>query len=226
MNTPIKAFSPLAYQQLTLSPFHNLGRLLNITPPIGGTCFEQAISLKKVLLKKGYKAYLHEAEVCLLQKKCHCLVRVEYHQHYFFIDIGSGWPTCFTSYKGVSNKVYNVCGVQFAVKATENFILIQRYNGDKWLDMNKIPLLPQNEDNIYQKFNHHFQDIKLPYDNELRFCWIADQAFYRITGQFLTIYKKTGVTKQKMTNTQLISTIKMVFPLLVKPLEQYFNNTN
>ncbi|MCK5855214.1 MAG: arylamine N-acetyltransferase [Sulfurovaceae bacterium] len=222
MQSTISIFESIINQQLTLFPFHNLGLLLKKTPEIGGTCFEQSLKLKQSLKEKGYTAYLHEAEVCLTGKKCHNLVRVEYQNSSFFLDAGSGWVTKFVSSPLLPVKKYKVAGVQFEVKPEKEWILIRRYNGKKWIDMNKIDLKQQNEQQILKKFDQRY-NIVLPFQNELRFCWLDKVIFYRITGTTLSIYKKgEKAIKKSISKQQVIDLVKSYFPLLTKDLEIYF----
>ena len=222
MQATISVFESIISKQLSLFPFHNLGLLLKKTPELGGTCFEQSLKLQNTLKGKGYTAYLHEVEVCLTGQKCHALVRVEYKNSSFFLDAGSGWVTPFVSSPVLPTKKYKVAGIQFEVKPEKKWLLIRRYNGKKWVNMNKIDLKPQNEKKILSHFDQRYNLI-LPFQDELRFCWLDKTIFYRITGTTLSIYKMgEKVIKKSISKQQIINLVKPYFPLLIKDLNVYF----
>ena len=220
--------SPFLEQSLTRQmseyPFHNLELLTGKPSATGGTCFDQALKLRQTLNDAGINAHLHEVEVCMTGEKSHRLVRVENHGSTIFLDAGTGWPTVYTVDKSSSSQtLHEIAGIRFQVSVDSCQALIKRYDGTTWRNMSRISFSKQNEQQIMDKYKNRY--IKpLPFSDELRFCWLKDGLFYRITGSQLSIYGSgKPVQSQIMSPKNLLSLIKQAaFSELTSDLEFYF----
>ncbi|MEY8243319.1 MAG: arylamine N-acetyltransferase [Gammaproteobacteria bacterium] len=222
MNLITETLTNQLHRQLTEFPFHNLNLLNGVTAPVGGTCFDHALKLKYSLQLDGFSAKLHEAEVCITGEMTHRLVKVEVDGSNIFLDTGTGWPTCYVIALDACEQSYEIAGVKFQIVPQKRHILVRRYNGDKWLDMNRIPVEEQDETGILGRFNGRYKQ-KLPFSNELRLCWLDGQKFYRIAGnQLLTYELGKCVEQNNITPLEILRRIeKTVFPELIPDLEKY-----
>lgn len=208
-------------RQFETFPFHNLGQLLAKETSIGGTCFEQALKLKHDLMQLGYKASLHESIVCLTGDKSHRMVKVEQDKNISFLDAGSGWPTLYQAYSGLKQYRSEVAGIQFRITNKSNNLLIERYDKQSWREMNLISMVPQQEEAIMAKYESRYLQ-PLPYDKELRFCWLEQQKFHRITGSTLRIFESNKETKRvNLSSIDILKHVNNFFPELVADLSLY-----
>lgn len=208
-------------RQFETFPFHNLGQLLEKETSRGGTCFEQALKLKRDLMKLGYSASLHESIVCLTGDKSHRLVKVEQDKVISFLDAGSGWPTLYQAHSGLKQYLTEVAGIRFRLTNKSNNLLIERFDKQSWREMNLISMVPQQEEAIMAKYENRYLQ-PLPYDNELRFCWLEEQKFHRITGSTLSVFESNQRTKQViLSSTDIVKHVYNFFPDLVSDLSLY-----
>ena len=176
--------------QLTEYPFHNLNLLNGKPAATGGTCFDHAIRLKQTLLADGYVANLHEAVVCITGQLTHRLVKVCHGETNLFVDTGTGWPTCYAVRSNTTEQQFHhAAGVQFRITPQYQKMLIQRFTGSHWQDMNIIPVENQDEEQILTRFKARYS-ADLPFSNDLRFCWLDHDHFFRIVGDQLFIYRE------------------------------------
>jgi arylamine N-acetyltransferase len=218
--------SELLRAQLGSFPFHNLGQLLDKEPINGGTCFDHAIKLRSELNRMGLKAKLHEAEVCMTGDKTHRLVRVDIKNEVSFLDTGTGWPTVYQANVGGVGHQFITAGIRFRIIGELGKLLVQRHDGRKWRNMNRISLAPQNEELILAKLPNRYLQA-LPYSNELRFCWLHNHKFYRISGFNLSLYEPGGISEEKnLTPTELLGYVYDFFPELTVDLKVYLESIN
>lgn len=227
MNLVIKTLTNYLYQQLTEFPFHNLSLLNRKNASIGGTCFDHALKLKQTLQVDGFNAGLHEAEVCLTGEKSHRLVRVDVEGNTIFLDTGTGWPTAYAIRLERVVRSYKLADIQFKVIPYKKHILIQRFNGNHWQNMNRIPIEKQEESIILDKFNNRYTQ-ELPFSNELRLCWLEGRMFNRIVGNQFYTYEHAECVKQvTVTPVHILKRVeKTVFPELVDDLELFMKGYN
>jgi len=214
----------LLKNQLETFPFHNLGQLLGKKVINGGTCFDHALSLHSHIARMGLKATLHEAEVCMTGLNTHRLIRVESSDKVSFLDSGTGWPTIYQAHTCDIYREYTSAGIRFRIVKESNKLLVKRHDGRQWRDMNRIPLVAQNEEIILSKYPNRYLQ-QLPYSQELRFCWLMNEKFYRITGFCLAVYE-TGKNTQKysLTPIELLSFVQSSFPELISDLKIYLES--
>ncbi|MFK5892668.1 MAG: arylamine N-acetyltransferase [Pseudomonadota bacterium] len=219
-----RQISELLITQLKSFPFHNLGQLLDKDPINGGTCFDHAIKLRSELNRMGFEARLHEAEVCMTNVKTHRLVRVNFSNNVSFLDTGTGWPTVYKANVGAVDHEFITAGIRFRIIEDQKKLLVQRYNGRQWRNMNRISLAPQNESLIFAKLpNRYLQP--LPYSNELRFCWLHNNTFHRIAGFNLSLYVSgKNCQEQSLTTIELLNYIHNFFPELTTDLKMYLES--
>lgn len=222
MSLIIETLTNHIYQQLMNFPFHNLNLLNGTNASIGGTCFDHALRLKQSLQLDGFTAKLHEAEVCMTGEKTHRLVRVDAEGDIIYLDTGTGWPTGYVIPLDGAEKNYEIAGIKFKSILHERHILVQRYNGNNWLNMNRIPIEEQDEVSILDKFNDRYSK-DLPFSNELRLCWFDGQKFNRIAGNQLSIYReRKNVEHINITLAEILKIIeKTTFSELMPDLEKY-----
>lgn len=227
MSLIINALTNHLQQQLTKFPFHNLNLLNGRNAIVGGTCFDHALTLKHSLEQDGYIAKLHEAEVCMTGQKTHRLVRVEVDGANVYLDTGSGWPTSYVIGLEASTQSYEIAGVKFKIVPHGNHILVQRFNGHNWLDMNRISIEAQEETAILGKFDDRYNQ-KLPFNNELRLCWLDGRKFNRIAGDQLFTYETgKGVVQISISPLEMLRCIeKTVFPGLIPDLQIYVERSS
>ncbi|EPJ49213.1 MAG: hypothetical protein OFPI_25910 [Osedax symbiont Rs2] len=92
--------------------------------------------------------------------------------------------------------------------------------------MNRISLAPQNQRDIFDKFSSRYSQ-PLPYSNELRFCWLHDNSFHRISGFNLSLYESgKHCQKRILTPTELLDYAHGYFPELVPDLNLYLESIN
>jgi arylamine N-acetyltransferase len=221
-----RQISELLRTQLESFPFHNLGQLLDKEPINGGTCFDHAIKLRSELNRMGLEAKLHEAEVCMTGDKTHRLVRVDIKNEVSFLDTGTGWPTVYQANVGEVGHQVITAGIRFRIIGELDKLLVQRHDGRKWRNMNRISLAAQNEELILAKLpNRYYQP--LPYSNELRFCWLHNHKFHRISGFKLSLYEPGGNCQEKnLTPTELLGYVHDFFPELTVDLKVYLESIN
>ena len=216
----------LLRSQLESFPFHNLGQLLNKQPINGGTCFDHALKLRAELKRMGLKVKLHEAEVCLTGDKTHRLVRVDFENEVSFIDTGTGWPTVYQANTCGNEHEYIIAGIRFRIIDEQDKLLLQRYDGQKWLNMNRISLAPQNEEHILAKFPNRYLQ-QLPYSGDLRLSWLDNQKFHRIAGFNLSLFESgKSCRKQNLTQEELLNYVHDYFPELTIDLKMYLESIN
>ncbi|MBU2894968.1 arylamine N-acetyltransferase [Colwellia sp. D2M02] len=221
MLEPDKTLLCTLRRQFETFPFHNLGQLLAKETCIGGTCFDQALKLKHDLIKLGYEASIHEAIVCLTGDKSHRLVKVENSKNISFLDAGSGWPTLYQAHSRQKQYISQVASIQFRITKKSNNLLIERYDEVSWREMNRISIIPQQEAVIIAKYKRRYLQ-PLPYDNELRFCWLEQQKFHRITGSTLRVFESNKETKRvNLSSTDIVKHVNNFFPELVSDLSLY-----
>lgn len=222
MSLIIETLTNHLYQQLRDFPFHNLTLLNGTNASIGGTCFDHALRLKQSLQLDGFTASLHEAEVCMTEEKTHRLVRVDVEGDVIYLDTGTGWPTGYVISLDDTEKNHEIAGIKFKSSLHERHVLVQRYNGHSWLNMNRISIEEQDEVAILDKFNDRYSK-DLPFSNELRLCWFDGQKFNRIAGNQLSIYGEgKHVEHINMTPAEILKTIeKTTFSELMPDLEKY-----
>lgn len=209
-------------RQLSEFPFHNLKLLTGYDASIGGTCFDHALRLRRSLQEKGYFAKLHEAEVCMTGKLTHRLVKVTFQDKDYFVDTGTGFPTCYVAEPNSHTRNYDIAGVFFQVVSQKKIILIRRHNGEKWLNMSRISVEEQDEEAILRKFNKRYSE-NLPFSNELRMCWLEGKCFYRVVGMKLSVYESgRAVIQNSLSSFDLLRRIeRTAFPELVINLQSY-----
>lgn len=211
----------LLKHQLENFPFHNLGQLLGKLTINGGTCFDHALKLRAELLKRGINARLHEAEVCLTGEKSHRLVRVDSAEGTMFLDSGTGWPNLLEAEVSPKAFEYSLAGIKFRTITKADNLFIERYADQQWRRMNRIPLTSQSEDSVLEKFQHRYSS-SLPFGDELRFCWLKQNKFYRISGHTLSIFGEGKPCENRLLRTyELINCIDNHFPELTPDLELY-----
>lgn len=227
MSLIINALTNHLQQQLTKFPFHNLNLLNDRNAVVGGTCFDHALTLKHSLEQDGYIAKLHEAEVCMTGQKTHRLVRVEVDGTNVYLDTGSGWPTNYVMGLDSSTQSYEIAGIKFKITPYGNYILVQRFNGRNWLDMNRISVEEQEERTILGKFDDRYNQ-NLPFNNELRLCWLDGRKFNRIAGDQLFTYEAgKGVVQISISPLEMLRCIeKTVFPELIPDLQIYVERSS
>jgi len=216
----------LLRNQLQSFPFHNLAQLLNKETLNGGTCFDHALKLRSELIGRGFEATLHEAEVCLTGDKSHRLVRVVFRNEVFFLDTGSGWPTLYQARLSDVEHENTTAGIHFRILREQGDLLIKRYDGLKWRDMNRISVAKQNEESILAKFPNRYLK-PLPYSNELRLSWLQNEQFHRVSGFNLALYQSGKPCQEcRLTPSELISYVHAHFPELTPDLSMYLKSIN
>lgn len=216
----------LLIAQLESFPFHNLGQLLDKEPINGGTCFDHALKLRAELNRMGLEAKLHEAEVCMTGDKTHRLVRVISKNEVSFLDTGTGWPTVYQVNVDKIEHEYSIAGIRFRIIDELDKLLLQRYDGQQWRNMNRISLAPQNEELILAKLPNRYLQA-LPYNDELRICWLNNHKFHRIAGFNLSIYESgKNCQEQSLTQAELLNYVHDYFPELTLDLKMYLESIN
>jgi len=221
MIRPINSLSDLLYDQLSSFPFHNLNLLNGTLSPIGGTCFDHALKLKELLEAKGFVAKLHEAEVCMTGEVTHRLVSVIIEDRIIYLDTGSGWPTGFIIDPKSSELQHQTAGVNFQLINNADHVLVRRFDGARWLDMNRIFLAKQDEDTILDKFKERYKQT-LPFSSELRLSWLEGESFFRIANDTLSIFGRGVEERITLTPIEILKRVeKTLFSELIPDLSRY-----
>ncbi len=193
-------------------PFHNLFMLNNkkiVASDLGGTCSDKVLHFKKVLSDNGISSKLHSAFINGFE--CHRMLTVEFDNHKYFIDVGSGWasPKLFPAFKSTE---YSVYGMTFKTELSIDNLLLFHKTNDEFKLMTTIPLTTKDEDKILLDIENRFERKNIyPFHNSLRFSKVIGNEFYFLKRNRLRIYSESQIVEKTLSLNEIYNLITRKF---------------
>lgn len=163
-------------------------KVSNTNPILGGTCSDRTLHFREILLSHNYEVRLHSSFIN--GKETHRLLKVKVDGHYYFVDVGIGWPTIKPLPISYETE-YECCGLYFKSKIYGEEIIVSMKKDDfGYKEMCRIPLVGKSEELILEDINNRYNDVSIyPFSNELRYSIKNNNTFTFVRGEQKFEYK-------------------------------------
>ncbi len=193
MKHQINFLEELLLQHFKNEPFHNFFLLYNRNPlegGFGGTCSDKSLSFLEAARSFGFDAYLHTAYIG--GKEIHRLIRILVEGRNFFADVGNGWPS-IKLFPADESIEFECFGMKYRTEITYNKVLVFLNRNGKEILQLEIDPKPRNESDILNSISKRFSSgINYPFNSEVRFSLVVNEAFLFLRGDVLEIYRDDG----------------------------------
>lgn len=212
MNKLIKTIEELLLEEYKTVPFHNIFMLNGIEKTgtsFGGTCSDKVLHFQKVLQKNSITSTLQSAYIN--GNDCHRLLAVMIQDQKFYIDVGSGFPSCkiFPAFKSIE---YSVYGMSFRTEIRQNSLVIYHKTKAVHNEMSIIPFQQKTQNEILKDIKKRYFDTSVyPFRNSLRFSILIEDTFHFIKKKQLKLFNSHKNSSCLISKKAAYSLINNVF---------------